>query len=87
MQVPDATDINEIYGAENLRSCIKMVTVAPELAGSSKLISLLRQNLRMVVSVVCTFGILFLLSVGNISSCDMSRKNLRLETCPESWTC
>ncbi|MCJ1403402.1 hypothetical protein MMC11_006625 [Xylographa trunciseda] len=51
MQLPDSADANDIYGADNLRSCVKMVTLAPELAGSSKLISSLRQNLRMIVSI------------------------------------
>ena len=53
MQIPYSTEVDDIYGVENLKSCIKMVTVAPELVGSSELISSLRQNHRMVISLVC----------------------------------
>jgi len=51
MQVPDEVSVEKIYGEDNLRSNIKMVTLAPELKASTDLIKHLSEDYRIVSSL------------------------------------
>lgn len=51
MQTPSQTSIEDIYGTPDGLSAIKLVTIAPELPGSTALISTLSQNHAIVVSL------------------------------------
>lgn len=51
MQLPSKTTPEQIYGEANLRSNIKMITVAPELEASGDLIKYLSEEFRIVPSL------------------------------------
>lgn len=51
MQVPDRVMVEEIYGEDNLRSSIKMVTLAPEVSAGTDLIKYLRTEYQIVSSL------------------------------------
>lgn len=51
MQVPSETSIDATYGDSNTLSAVKLVTLAPELPGSTALISALSQHRDIVVSL------------------------------------
>lgn len=49
--VPNKTTAEEAYGQDNLKSVVKLITLAPELPGSLPLISHLREKYNTVVSL------------------------------------
>jgi len=51
MQMPDKVMVEEIYGEDNLRSSIRMVTLAPELNAATDLIKYLRTEYQIVSSL------------------------------------
>ena len=51
MRIPETTSIEEIFGQADPSLMIKMVTIAPELAGSSQLIEILAKDHDIVVSL------------------------------------
>jgi N-acetylglucosamine-6-phosphate deacetylase len=51
MQMPDKVMVEDIYGEDNLRSSIKMVTLAPELNAATDLIKYLRTEYQIVSSL------------------------------------
>ena len=51
MQLPEKTKVQEVYGAANIKSSIKMITLAPELEGSTDIIKSLTQEYGVTVSL------------------------------------
>ena len=44
MQIPASKSLNGVYGGDNMRAAVKLVTLAPELEGSIKMIETLVQH-------------------------------------------
>ena len=51
MQLPEKTQVQKVYGAANVKSSIKMITLAPELVGSTDAIESLTQEHGVTVSL------------------------------------